>query len=1496
MTGSGGMGSLPSSRITRILQEKAESLKKRRQSAEAVLKEAQDEVHLLETLSISLPEVSDRESQIKDLVRKTDWDGVEVKAKSLLEYVHATAAPAIDERLRVLVDQAERLKDHAIPLPEEVTPLLAELEARTPDRPLERTIEIMARASELIRSAQAKYFEGQLHQARALGEWAGLNPQRLAELDKRLEIAAEPLRTGGVGEALVALNEAVTTAIPEAATRRDAAHATAEVVLAAAKDLGVPTATLESAIRADRDAQPLGWSQTVPALETTSTQVAESLRERVGTAIESLLGTLPALKEYGIDPAPVQVIVEEARARLSSSNPTDIPKLLADARAATEEPVVTVVAGLLDEVRPKIVEARRMGRDPSEVFSAMNRAREALRLKIYSEAIAASQEAIDRVAQLTEELETARDEYASLDRLLQRLATSKFAVDSYRLQLARIRTMLDQVEGRQAREALKELVRQLGRDAYQFYLDRWNMLDRVVQYAKERGFLPTEVETDFPAIRAQLDAGEIAEAGERLALAEVQLRAAAGPYTARRIEEIDKGFAEIPNPALAAPVRRLLADADVNLRVREDLSASVESLRKAEREFSAVFASHASSLVEALEEERRSLEAMGGAGDEIQRQIDEVQQIFNMGDFVKASRASQEIRTRAHQQQLLRGEEAVSHAKLALVELETMGLDLTSLRSRLDQAQEAAHAGRYAEAYEVSHRLEESTQKIRTSAQTVLEMLNQTQEIWQALRQQHVAVEDLRVEVQAAREAYRQLDFETAEAALAELQLRLRSKAAKHEAQRLLSETELLVEDGRRLAMGMEAFTTRFQELRVRLGAEDAPTILPLVQLLDQELIALVRPVLEENLRHLERDFDIARGAGIDVAPVHEPLAEARRRMSQAVPIGVEPLIEKARSQLTESRGFVEHAERVAKRAREAVQQADILHVEVAPLRHRLEQLEIHFTNREYARVIELGGALERDVLQATNQQVSKTLASFQGMITRVRHAGTDTTLPENLLSQARAALDEGRPVEALQLAAKSEGELERVDLQYRVAQGSLEAGQRALEKAEQDRVIAPLASEEIAKAHAAFKNREYPLVLELTLEASDLISYARESHRRAREAVDAAERQLVEATQLGANIDEVQERLTATRRLVEQGLYAEATRRAREAAEMGRWAIERLYAGAVGDLRRLIEAGRAAGLTTEIEVVQRSLDEAEGTLQARDWRKAAQLVESAQTAARQTIQSVVDGRRREVAALYERSGAPSPLEATRREEFDRQLAAARDANDLTTSLELLNEEARSARVRWRADLDASANALKDHLWVGEKLGLDTTPVMQTFSEAKQAIESGHLESVPVWLTKGNQLLEELVRGRLETRLKEVRTEFTFAREGLRVAVEPVDDLLKKAEELQAAGAPIEAARQLLAAEEDLSRRKALHRELLNLHYLIDAAIARALERKLDVSRARLLLEESIRLREQDYGQALERAREAHHLLQDMLKTNESVIATTATGFWPFKKPPAANP
>jgi hypothetical protein len=81
-----------------------------------------------------------------------------------------------------------------------------------------------------------------------------------------------------------------------------------------------------------------------------------------------------------------------------------------------------------------------------------------------------------------------------------------------------------------------------------------------------------------------------------------------------------------------------------------------------------------------------------------------------------------------------------------------------------------------------------------------------------------------------------------------------------------------------------------------------------------------------------------------------------------------------------------------------------------------------------------------------------------------------------------------------------------------------------------------------------------------------------------------------------------------------------------------------------------------------------------------------------------------------------------------------------------------------------------------------------------------------------------------------------------------------------------------------------------MHRELLNIHYLIDAALVRATDRHLPTDQARTLLAESIDLRNTDYAAALERARQSLAILQGLLKGPEATA-----GFWPFKRPPAAS-
>ncbi|MCI4332835.1 MAG: hypothetical protein L3K01_03785 [Thermoplasmata archaeon] len=1480
------MGSVPSSRLTKILQEKAESLKKRRQLADQASAEVEDRLKLLEEIGVVLSETAERAGRLRELTRKSDWEAVEQTAREFVAYIQRSVAPALEERRASVIARAEALQHAKAPLPVDATALVDELRATSTETELALAVERIASLFRIVRQSQTDFSLVLRERARAVAKWAGIPDERMSELDGRFRQALAPMTEGKVDEAIGRLDAEVRGQVPAAVERRELVRASGLSILGAARDLGSQHATLDTALAVDQTASPLEWSESVPAIERASADVGEELRGRVQGALGTLKGTLEALRTSGTDVTEGIAQIEVLADQVPGASPVELPQLLAKARGVTEEPVVNIVAGLLDEVRPKLVEARWLGRDASDVFAAMNRAREALRLKIYGEALAASQEAMDRATALTEDLDAAREEVDSLRSLLDRLSALDVPVQPYLEPLREAQTRLEKFEVDAARATIRETIRTLGRSALEHFQAYAERLAKVVDIARERGFLPTETADALANAQQTLADGSLAEAGEELAAVEVQLRAAAGPYVTRVVEGLEKGFEEIHDDSLVAPARRFLADADVSLRVKEDLPASLESLKRAEREFAAVFAAHASSLVEALEEEGRALEAMGGAGDEIQRQIDEVQQIFNMGDFVKASRASQEIRTRAQQQQLIQSEEAVSHAKLALVELGKMGLDTAGLRDRFDAAQEAARDHRFAEAYQGAKAVEEEALGMRQSAEALVEGLQRAGELWQGLKDDGVAVDAYRERIRETRLAYQALDFSGAKGKLRAIEEALASERAATDAGRRITTVELLLEDAQRLGLTTDPYRPNLATAGAALAEGRPVEALQLSTATQDALLQILRPVLEETVRALEQELDVARSAGVDTGTVVEQLAEARRGMAAPVPTGVAERVESVRAQLVETRGFLEQAERAVKRAREAYGEAEIVRATIGPLKARLVALEGHLTEKRYARAIELGGPLERELIQSTHTHVARTLANLQGTLVHVRQEGSPTTVAENLLSRARQALEEGRAIEALTLAAQSEGEIERVELQTSLARAALETMEAKLVEAGRDGIRAPAATGQMEKARHAFGRQQFPSVFELALEAVDQLALSREQQRRTRDALDSADRQVKEALELGADIDEVVRTLDRARHLAQAGEYPSATQTARESGDMARWAIERLYAGSFASIRSLVETMTVAG-TGRVPAVDEAVAEAEGAIPAREWKRASDALERARTAANETLDRLLDARRSDLEALYGAVAVSGGPEAEARAQAALGIQEAREQRDYALAVQRLSEEEGRARLSRIGVLERAVHELKERLWVGEKLGLDTTPVMELFSEAKIALEAGKYASVEANVQQGNERLAGLVDARLGERRRSVESELVFAREGLNVTLGTLPERLASVEGLVKSGELVEGARTLLAVEAELNTRKALHRELLNIHYLIDSALSKAAEKHVDTTDARKLLEESIRARVDDYQKALDKARESLKLLQGQSKPPETTAA-----FWPFRRQP----
>ena len=159
----------------------------------------------------------------------------------------------------------------------------------------------------------------------------------------------------------------------------------------------------------------------------------------------------------------------------------------------------------------------------------MNRAREALRLKIYSEALAAAQESLERVAALTADLDAARDESDSLSQLLDSLSRSKVPVQPFRHALEMAQLHLQQMDVDAARNFLQQTIREIGVQAYDFFSQSLQRVETLGRMAHEAGFLSEREEKSLAEARHLLEEGALVQVGEKLAGFDVMLRTNAAP-------------------------------------------------------------------------------------------------------------------------------------------------------------------------------------------------------------------------------------------------------------------------------------------------------------------------------------------------------------------------------------------------------------------------------------------------------------------------------------------------------------------------------------------------------------------------------------------------------------------------------------------------------------------------------------------------------------------------------------------------------------------------------------------------------------------------------------------------------------------------------------------------------------------------------------------------------------------------------------------------------
>lgn len=1443
------------------LAKVAEQLKRQKSAYEEARKRSDELVAMLKEVGAEAPpSLGELEGQLKDATKAFNWEKAEKACVQIREECEKVLKSVMGARTEKVKGRVKSARSAGITLPPEVESALTQADQALSSSDFRIVHQALSSAEGAMERTVKARSQSVRDRLRSIITWAGQDKRR-DEVEKALAPALAALDRGDVQEGTSKLEEGIAEALPEAGAKLRKLSEDARGLQQLSKDLNLPTPLLDQALDGAKDAKGFAVELAGDGLFAAARDVEPALRERAKARISDLQSFAETLKKEGAEVADAVGTLEEVRGTLPNSSPAELRGLVDRAVQALEGPVMSVVAAYIDEVRPRVVEARQLGRNATPALEEVNRARAFYKSKDFAQALASAQKALEMASELVADLEAAHEEVAEFKQLLAGLAKGGLSSSVYDEYVRKAEEALRKSDVEGMRATLQEGLRVVGRESLPFLRNQIDLQRVVLTRVEEQGWGLPELQTKLGEVRRLFQEGKFSETSEALSTYVAALRATVAPHISHRLEELGKAVEEIPDQDSVAGTRRLMAETDIALKIKGDVATALDSLAKTEKELAVTFASRASSLVDELEDERRGLADMGVDTERLEKEIAQTHQIFDMGDFLKASRASRELKARLLQQQLLRAEQEVSKAKFALVELAKMGLEPPALKAGLLDASERLRSGRYPGAYQRAAQVRTDAGAVKETAQKVRQEIASLAEIVAGLRRSGVAQEEMQPvlpKAKQASEAYQAMDFAKALSLTADLKSALQDLARKRSASRTAQDLDALLAGARLIGASDTTWEARLKQAQANLKSGDPGAASRSLEDLAPTVLESVRASLDKQLKALEADIRSASAAGLDTAQVEAPVAEARRKLGEPVPLGVAELIDRSRREFFQGRSFLERAQKAAASAREAVNQGEMVRADVADLKPRLDEVERKLAAGELPQALDLAQKLSHDAEERVRGQVSKTLASFQAMINRAKMEGAITAVAENLLVQARNLLTAGKAAEALKLATKSETELERVELQHSLAINALTTLRGKLEEAQKKGVKVTLVEQEVAQADSLRARGEYSQVLERTMEAGDLLLRVTEQYRRCQEAVEASTKTLASLEGIVPDLSGSRSDLDKAKALQSEGKYSEAQGLARNAAESARSAVEGRVGERLEAVRKLLATVR--GLDAEqANALAARVAPAEEALKARDWKSAIDKLESAKLEMERALEKMLLSQQDALRAAWASSPAGSPDEESRRSEVMGTLDQARRDGQFAQYKQTLDKALADAQGLRRKGVEKQVAVLEAQLLLGSRFGVDLTPVMEALGEVKATMHSGPIDHLLSQLTKTDQLLGQLLSTKLADHLAEVAGEAGYARDGFGIDTGSVDGILKSVEELQQKGDVVGAAQRLVDAEAELGRRKELHWNFANAEYFL----GNLSEIKVDVTPVRNLLAEALKARDTDFARALELSQKA---------------------------------
>ncbi|UCG68287.1 MAG: hypothetical protein JSV09_10750 [Thermoplasmata archaeon] len=936
-----------------------------------------------------------------------------------------------------------------------------------------------------------------------------------------------------------------------------------------------------------------------------STKEMEKILEKQGKdLIRQCEETVKEAKNINAEVEKGALLLNKAKESLKSKNFEEVFDYSTQVKEEVENAQFQCVLKTISLSRPKFITAKNIGADLSEPMKYLDMSRGALKEKKFAEALELARKGEHSVNKLISNYEGAKEELQLITQSLAR--ASKLGVDTTSLS--------DMMKGAKAAFDSKDYKRAMNLISQCRETVEQAMRDKTVEIVKGlEGFLSIGEKTgsDIKSAKVFLDQASAAineNDYERAMDLANRSREAAGEALKMGITKEIKVFGDIINA----------------IEEGEEKSKFVKALTSAKRglenrnyqeayefiiEGKNIVEGYIKASIEDAEVSITSLQEMQGDTTKYEEMHSKVKTLYEEKEYSEALIFSRKIMQDVNAQQKKIVTDLASSINENIKQVKNVGMDISEQNTRLAAAKEAIEKKLFKKAYLIMTQSKEETISYLEEHQGLSKAINEVKARIDEAMGSGVDMSEPMKKLDMAEKALKAGNFNVVSGMIEECKIGIEKLTTAHSIKEKISLSKECIDIAKSLDIDTSDAELQLKKTVIYLNNGQFDNALSSAQKTAEKAEGLCNTKISDMLTTAYSMIIEAKKIGLDVLTVEVLYQKAEealelKRFEKAARYAAQSLDE-----IEEIRDESQRTANIIHLAGNYIQEAENIKADVTEAKKLLEKAFSELKNNEYISSIELGKKCIRLAKKAKEQKVTESISLFQSIIDKSKSEGMEVSKAERVLDEAKIALEDEDYKEALRLAMLSESEVEKVDLQKKMAAEIIAVTAAKLKEAEKKGIHAESVRTLLINAATALKNNEYIKALEYAMESGLELSENTEEYERATTTLHAASARINESADIGVDIKKAKEHLETAREAFSQKKYATATKFAKETIREAKRSYVEHLSKPLSSCETLIKT--ATGLGVNVTRANNMLSEARAALEEESYSQVAFFTEN---------------------------------------------------------------------------------------------------------------------------------------------------------------------------------------------------------------------------------------------------------------------------------------------